>query len=423
MASPMPERDPMLTGLSCALALGCFASISIQSIAFVLAIIVLMVRVDRNGWKIQRLPGIDVPILGYICAFLISAVMGVDSQASFAYITELKRPLIAYVVASSITTRRDAWFLARVVLAGAVISVSFEMYQYIFGGTYKIHAITRFYQPYELLQPMGLSATHNDLAMLLAQALGFVLIPVAFYFSHLTVPQRTGAVVVSLILFAGILRTLSRASLIGALAGVIAVGLALRPRRLLTVLLVLGLIYPCLPKDLKQRHTNVFDLKSNYSNWFRYRMMEISATIAKDHMPWGIGRHNFPKVQSELKEPQEEVSPHAHNNYLQILCEMGIPGIVAFVWIQVAVVLYLGRRVRCLRYEVPERALLGAILMGYVSFVVNGFFHYSWGDALPSCFMWVSVGLACAVGEKMATSPAPLTACDALPPAASKELA
>ena len=85
----MPERDPLLIGLSCLMAVGCFASISVMNVAFILALIVLVVRVERNGWKLQRLPGIDQAILLYAAAFVLSATMGVDPQGSFEYITGL----------------------------------------------------------------------------------------------------------------------------------------------------------------------------------------------------------------------------------------------------------------------------------------------------------------------------------------------
>ena len=64
--------------------------------------------------------------------------------------------------------------------------------------------------------------------------------------------------------------------------------------------------------------------------------------------------------------------------------------------------------------------LLGGVLMGFLSFVANGFFHYDWGDALPCCFMWILVGIGCGVGEKLAISSEPPQACDAPPSAAWK---
>lgn len=423
MTAPMPERDPLLTGLSCAMALGCFVSISLLNVAFVAALITLLVRVERSGWKPQRLPGIDLPILLYALAFILSALMGVDAESSFGYITELKRPVIAYVIASSLTTRADTWKVAGAAAAGASISTLLAFQQWICGGTFKLHNVIHTYEPWALGQPMGLAATHNDLATLLAQLLGVALVPLVFYFSKLDWRQRALAAATTVLFAAGILRTLSRASLLASLGGLVAVGLVLRPRRLLAVILLLALIYPALPPTLKQRHQGWFDLKSNYSNWFRYRMMEISAQIAKDHLPWGIGRHNFPKVHETLKAPAEEISPHAHNNYLQILVEMGIPGIVTFVWLQVAVIGYLARRASSRAYDYPERMLLGAVLMGFVSFVVNGFFHYDWGDALPSSFMWVLVGLACAVGERLALTPSPKPLTDEPLSAASTVLA
>lgn len=406
------------------MALGCFASISVMNVAFIIALIVLVIRVERNAWKLQNLPGIDLPVMLYAAAFVISASMGVDSRSSFEYITELKRPMIAYVIASSITTRRDAWLVTFAALLGGVVSSGIAFHQWSHGGTYKLHNVVRTYAPYELMQPMGLSATHNDLATLLAMALGLSLVPVVFYFSKLPWARRFSAALISLLFIAAILRTLSRSSSLAVVGGFIGVGLTLRPRRLLAIMLAFALAYPFLPASLKQRHDkSFFDLKSNYSNWFRYRMMEISAQIAKDHMPWGIGRRNFPKVHEKLKAPDEELSPHAHNNYLQILCEMGIPGIIAFVWIQVAVVMYLARRAASVRYELPERMLLGGILMGFLTFVANGFFHYDWGDALPCCYMWILVGMGCAIGERLPASPAPEPACGEPGSAASKALA
>ena len=401
------------------MALGCFASISVLNICFIAALILLVLRVERNGWKVQRLPGIDIAIGVYAAAFVVSALMGVDPQSSFEYITELKRPVIAYVVASSITTRRDAWMVSGSALFGGSVSVAIELYQWIYGGSYRLHQVVHTYEPWALTQPMGLSATHNDLATLLAQALGLALVPLFFFFRSLTWPQRLGALLCTVTFAGGILRTLSRASLLASLGGLIVVGLTLRPRRLIGVFLVLGLVYAVLPDTLKQRHHNVFDLQSNYSNWFRYRMMEVSKVIIKRSFPWGIGRRNFPVVHKEIKQPDEEISPHAHNNYLQILCEMGLLGIVGFIWIQLAVVYYLARRAASVRYAASERMLLGGLLMGYVSFVVNGFFHYDWGDALPCCYMWILVGMSCAVGEKLALNSAPEPACGGPPSAAS----
>ena len=402
------------------MALGCFVSQSLLNVAFIVALLCLVARLERSFSKFQRLPGIDGAILLYFIAFFVSAMMGVDSDVSFTYITELKRPLIAYVVASSINSRRDAWAVVAATVLGAWVTTTVEFKQYFFGGTVTIHNITRAYAPYELTTPSGLAATHNDLAQLAAQALGLVLVPLLFWANRLGWPQRIAALTSSAWLAVGILRTLSRASLVAALAGIAVVGAAVQPRRLLWVIVGLAILYPVMPASLTIRHENFFG-SGNYSNWFRLRMVEVSLQIAREHMPFGIGRHNFLKVHERMKRPEEEASPHAHNNFLQVLVDMGIPGIIWFTWFQLGVLVYLFRRTRSPAYEEPERMLLGGVLMAYLTFTVNGLFHFNLGDALPASLMFVLVGLGYGVGERLAIKPVPAT--DEPPSAASKELA
>src|SRR5258708_4063582 len=109
----MRQSDPLLTGLSCAMLLGCYASQTLHTAAFVLALIALLWRIEQNsGEGLQRLRGVDWAIALYVVAFVVSAAMGVNTEESFHVITELKRPALAYIVASSLNTRRDAWMVA-----------------------------------------------------------------------------------------------------------------------------------------------------------------------------------------------------------------------------------------------------------------------------------------------------------------------
>jgi O-antigen ligase len=420
MTGPMNAPDPVLAGLACALALGCFGAQALVNVAFVVAIVLMISRIEVEKTRtLQRLTGIDGALILYVIAFVLSAMMGVSPDESFPYVTELKRPLIAYVIASSLSSRRDAVMVAAFAVLGASLSSLVAFKQYFFGASITLHRVKYVYAPYQFKIPIGLSSSNNDLATLLAMALGLAAVPLLFFTPRLPRWAKIACTATTAIIFAGLLRTLSRSGLLAALVAFAFIGLLLRPKRVLVVLLALVIGYPFLSEELRMRHHDIFTLK-NYSNWYRVRLVEISGEILKDHFLWGVGRKNFPKMHHKLRKPGEDIAPHAHNNYLQLLVENGIAGLIAFIWFQVGVIVFAIRRLLWGTLPEMERALLGGALMGVIAFSVNGVFHYTWGDAMPCSFLWVAVGLVYAIGEGR-TTPAPQPATDEPSSAASTE--
>lgn len=67
------------------------------------------------------------------------------------------------------------------------------------------------------------------------------------------------------------------------------------------------------------------------SLWVRTDYWRGGAKIVADH-PWlGVGLDGFGEHYGRYIRPQDDESIRAHNNYLQIWCEMGIFGLAAFV--------------------------------------------------------------------------------------------
>ena len=112
----------------------------------------------------------------------------------------------------------------------------------------------------------------------------------------------------------------------------------------------------------------------------RFDFWRDSLAIIKDH-PLGIGLGNF-----ELVFPVYNVSTasdltvdHAHNDYLQLLVEAGIPGFLA---IFTGFILFMGRsfsKVKRLSYRLdPLRFFLGiGALSGLVSIAFHSFFDFN----------------------------------------------
>ena len=379
------------------LALGCYVSNALHTAAFCAVSILLIHRVWRHGRaELARLPGLELPIALYATSFLLSSALGLAPAHSFPYVTELKRIVVAFLVASSLRDRRDLALLLGAILVGAVLTTGCAFHQYLFGGEYTRMRVTIVFQPYELQQAFGLASSVNDLAGLLILALGVSAGPLLFG----SVPRRTrwllGAAAIVIVL--GLLRSMSRSGFVGAGVGLAATGFLVNPRRTLVVFLALLCLYPALPENLKTRHRQLFDT-SLVPNRFRIRMVHLSMEMARDHLPWGIGRRNFEPLHRTMRQGTEEVSPNAHNNYLNLLVEQGILGLVTLVWLQLSMLLYLFRMVRAPDGTNEARTCAIGVFMSLASFTAAGLFDFYWGFSLPVTVMWILVGAVYAIGQ------------------------
>jgi O-antigen ligase len=401
---PSSRMDPaaVLPFLIALLGLSCFVSQTAHNVAFCLAsgLLLYVVWKARGARQLYSLPGLDLPLALYTASFLVSAALGVNPSNSFQYVTELKRLVVAYVVANAVTRQRDMELLVAAIFTGALITTLVAYLQTRFGATITIHGRTLTYGPGQFVSPIGLASTSNDLAVLLAVALGLAAAP--FLFHPLGARSRGVLGACVLIISYGVLRTLSRSGAVAAFLSMLATGLVLRPRLLIAPVIALIAVYPLLPAPLTARHSQIFDLRV-YPNAFRLRMVEVSLELSRQHLPWGIGRRNYEPEHTKILRPKEEPSPHAHNNYLNVLVEQGIAGLVALVWFQIALLTYLVRRMRdkLARAGRPlvETATLSGLFMGHVAFAITGLFHYDWGDAMPASLMWICVGLTYAIGD------------------------
>jgi O-antigen ligase len=378
-------------------ALGCYLSNALHTASLLAGLSVLLLRIVRHGRSaLVMLPGLELPIALYVVSFFVSATWGVQPSVSFAYSTELKRIGVAYLIASSLRTRRQVEFVTYMLLAGACLTSACAYYQHIFGGELTCLRVTRFYRPYELTQPFGFASTCNDLAELLSLAACFS--GGMALFGQVSAMRRCSFGVVAIVATAGMLRSLSRSGLVGTLSGFLVIGGLVRPRRVVALFAVLVCIYPLIPQNLRVRHYQFFELDV-VPNRFRVRMVELSLEMARNHLPIGIGRRNFEEVHRQMRRGSEEISPNAHNNYLNVLVEQGILGLVALCWFQVQLLLYGLRLMLTVDRSDRTRAYAAGIMTALTAFIVAGLFDFYWGFSLPVTVMWIFVGILYAIGQ------------------------
>ncbi|MBN2148906.1 MAG: O-antigen ligase family protein [Anaerolineales bacterium] len=122
-------------------------------------------------------------------------------------------------------------------------------------------------------------------------------------------------------------------------------------------------------------------------------------------MPFtGIGLNTFPLIQSQfytgyLIGPE----PHAHNLYLQTALDLGLPGLVAFLWFVTVWVVQVLRRLGSEPISGYRLLLIGA-LAGVVSYLAHGAMDAMMLGAKPSFVVWALLGIGAALPAPQPTA-------------------
>jgi O-antigen ligase/Flp pilus assembly protein TadD len=202
----------------------------------------------------------------------------------------------------------------------------------------------------------------------------------------------------------------SRAGLAGAVLGLLVTGVLFRmrarfarsgppSRRMLIVAGALVLVGAVLPLSEKARGV----AKDAYygtvkltglqlaDTAFRMELWRKTLEMAGEHPLAGVGAGNFP-VQFPRFERLQAAKPHAHDDSLQMLAELGVPGLLIFLALFVSLALLLWRAQSS--GDRARSALVAGLLGLLVAFVVAGLFEVPFAlGATGLCFAWL-LGLA-----------------------------
>ncbi len=158
-----------------------------------------------------------------------------------------------------------------------------------------------------------------------------------------------------------------------------------KPRWLwaLPVLAVLG--YLAAPA-LVQRRVNVLrHPSSDPALAIRFEMWEVGLRMIAGH-PWvGVGPNNIGQVYTYYLPPGKTAMmgyhEHLHSDFLQLGAERGLPCLIAWLWLMVALVAAAWRiRARLARFKRPTW-MVDAAIAGWLAVVVEGGFEFNFGTS------------------------------------------
>jgi len=194
--------------------------------------------------------------------------------------------------------------------------------------------------------------------------------------------------------------TYARSGLLALIVSIFVMGFFLKWKKVFALLLVLLIIFTSvtflLPNSkLSSVILRIFNPKDS-SNFERLCMWKSGLLISKDY-PLGIGIHSlsliYPKYK--LSEAHYPNQGHLHNNFLQILVERGIEGLLAFLLLLFS--FYYVSIKSLPTIEKFERYIVIGIIGGVTGFIIAGVFEYDFGASIVVLNFWFFTGVCMAI--------------------------
>lgn len=315
-------------------------------------------------------------LLALLCWMMLSVTGALVPGASFALVFDnfLKTVLMYFVIAGSVRTARDVERLAMVYLAGAAV--------------YALVVVTRFEVGIGSAWRLGRLYYYdaNDFATLAVTAM-----PIGLFFLHVgrrTVSRALAALALVLLAIAFV-RAGSRGGFIAlfAVVGFVVLrytGVAVRWRVSAAALIMLVVIGTASDRYWKEMNTILSDTDYNRTHESgRLQIWRRGVGYMFGNPVFGVGPQNFQAAEGLLSPFHDrqwlDIGVRwnaAHNSFIQVGAELGIPGLVLFVGFIAASFGLLRRASRSVAASVDtrHRALTQALMASLVGFVVGACF-------------------------------------------------
>jgi putative inorganic carbon (hco3(-)) transporter len=122
-------------------------------------------------------------------------------------------------------------------------------------------------------------------------------------------------------------------------------------------------------------------------NQTRLNLWKTTLNISKDFPVLGIGEDNFDYYFEHYKVPGfYDATGHPHNDFLNVLVNSGIPGLVGFLWIWTVVLWYGFKTQKNSSNPFLKELALGSSL-AVIGFLVGGIFQNYYGT-FANCWGW-----------------------------------
>jgi O-antigen ligase len=421
-AARAADLEKVQAALVAGMAATCAVSIFAAQALLAVAVAVYLVRLLRGEVRLSRLP-LDGPILAFAVWTLLSASFSLDPLASHESAKKLVLFAVFYVAVDVMRRPEERERVLDAAVLGGVALAAGALLQYQFLGFDTLqHRPRSFLGHYMTASGLVMAVlvlaaarlvfrrrpaapTRADLAAagVLAAALaaltllkasgalalegervfvaGLVAAGAALVLGRGRWPTPATSSLLCLtavpLCAAALLVSRTRNAWLGAVAGLAAVAVLRAPRLLWALagaVVALGLLRPSLVAE----RLTVMDASSK-DRWF---MWQAGIDMIRDKPVFGQGPRMVEVVYPRYRWPEapNPLTPHLHNNALQIAAESGLPALAWWLWLVSAI---MGDALRELRRRAARaaRGAAGAAFALLCATMVAGLFEYNFGDS------------------------------------------
>lgn len=351
----------------------------------------LLIRMGRDR-ELRLVPSPVNKWVGLFAAvYLVCTLTSVTPRGSLqAGMLTVAFVLFAIVLQGAITERRQIdTLIALLVLGGFLVSI-YGFAQVILGVESTATWVDDSFV--ESGVSLRVYSTLDNPNVLSEYLLLVIPLGVAATLTGRTRQSKAAGAVATAAMVACLALTLSRGGYLG-LALAAALFLVLLDRRFIVLGVIGGIcLLFFLPATIMQRIISIADM-SDTSTSYRLSIWVASVDLLRDYWLCGIGTGTaaFRQIYP-LYSYNAAISQHAHNLYLQVMCECGISGIVALLGAVFSAVRGLGAR---LKESTDQKTRLQAIALicSLTGFLAQSFTDHSFYNYRVEMVFWVVIGL------------------------------
>ncbi len=349
-----------------------FWSISLSQIFLALAFIFWLVFIFTKKQKFE-VPRFFWPLIVYALLSLVSSFRSVNAEVSLIDSKDLLLFLVVPITYMGMKEEKSINLGNLALLVSVWISILYSLFS-LFFALPQNQRITGF---------MGHYMTQAGLLLLFISLASGIL-----FFSKNKLRFLWGATLFFSTLI--LILTQTRNAWIGAAVAASVILFLYKPKTLILVPIILGLVFFVSPKNVKQRALSIFSLKG-YSNVQRIEYLKAGIKIIKARPIFGTGPDTVDmEFQLDKYGLSEEAKKnvHLHNNILQIGAERGIPALLAWL---LFLFLAFSDLIKLLKVKHSRVYPLAAgALAAMAGIFAAGFFEYNFGDSeITTLFLYV----------------------------------
>jgi O-antigen ligase len=344
-----------------------------------------------------------LPFLFMLIIAIISFRNSVSFSASFQGITKLLKYLIIFIVCSE--EIKDKKHITKILVSvgcGLALASIDSLWQLAFGYDFIRHNTLQS-SVINLIRPTAAFPNPNVFGIYMAALTPLIIGPALFYFKG---RKKILMLLISALSVASIYLTLSRGAGLGVYLAILLLAVVRKNKLLIIILLAVLLIFPfVMPKNIKQWAKEVkYNPFVFMLNQDRISIYNNTINMIKHHPFIGVGVNTFSRNYGKYKLESAEEYTHtpdtiyAHNIFLHMAGEIGLLGLLSFVWFLFQVFLQATRAYLKIE-DVYLKIIAISAIACLIAFLVNGLTETSLYYSRVAMVFWYIVGLSLSLNK------------------------